>query len=291
VPQVGKMHIYQRFLLPSQLLLSAVLGIMLRNIIKNKPVDLIKKVLFVFVILTISIAYIFGKNENLTNQLGVNNFIVIELIFATFFVFTLLFQGNKFIFLIVIILFNLPALREMYFYSIGENTFNSKVSIAPIALDEKIKVNIYSYLKYNFPNKKIIKYVDLTPMWGSSGVENFPKSFPYMAINNLNLSSYHGFNFYLSTQKTYMERMPIEGNLSLYPDWEWVLETNPDFLVVKEEDMQSMKFLAIKHNLSTDNLLRLPNNILVIPFLQESPQNNFDNGFFEVSSSGTDNQH
>jgi hypothetical protein len=96
----------------------------------------------------------------------------------------------------------------MYDYSKNDNSYAVQSKLNPFLLDNNLKNDVVAYLK-KFSNKELIKYIDLTPMWDQEGRANFPKSFPYVVLDQVKLSSYHGFNFYLSPLKSYADNNKV----------------------------------------------------------------------------------
>ena len=58
IPQVGKMHIYQRFLLPANLLFALMLALMLKAVVVARPLIALRLVLAVLLLATVATAYI-----------------------------------------------------------------------------------------------------------------------------------------------------------------------------------------------------------------------------------------
>ncbi len=288
VPQIGKMHIYQRFLLPINLFFGLMVVIMLKSLIEVRPFNTTRNILVVFAIALLVATYLVSHEPVFSGQIGLNGLVIFELFLGFLFVFALFFPGRRFIFGVTIVLITLPPLNLMYDYSIGTNTLVEQKKRLIVALDEVERKNLITYLN-RFSGKKIIKYVDLTPRWNKDGFEDFPKSFPYFILNDINLSSYTGFNFYLSTRNDYMLRMPVSGqSVALDPDWEMVKSTGADFLVVLDQDLDRVKTNSFFTNVNFDDMYRLPNGVVILPleYLSKkasfSQPPTFDNGYFRV---------
>lgn len=287
IPQIGAMHIYQRFLLPANLLLSVMIGLMLKSVAQAVPVVMSRIALIVLALATLSVSYLVSHNPALSAEIGVNNYIIMELFFSFLFVFALIVPGKIFTYSAAIVLFALPALGEMYGYSAGKNTLSEQQKLKVIALDDAARAKLVSYLK-RYSDKEIIKYVDITPMWTKAGSETFPKSFPYFVLNELNLSSYGGFAFYLSARADYMQKMPVRGDeVELNPDWDYVKKTGADFVVARELDLKTGALAALIDD-DEENIYRLPNDVVIAPIRGASEKDqradgyNFDNGYFRV---------
>jgi hypothetical protein len=160
-----------------------------------------------------------------------------------------------------------------------------------IALDEAERTRVEDYLT-RFGDKALLKYVDLTPMWTADGVESFPKCFPYLVNRKLHLSSYHGFNFYLSSRRDYMTRMPVQGNNVLAPDWDWAIRSGADFAVINRHDLERSELDAVAQPFDPSSFLSVPDNVLIVPLRRSGSLlpigTMFDNGYFRVTEQRAD---
>ncbi|MCG3113612.1 MAG: discoidin domain-containing protein [Candidatus Manganitrophus sp. SB1] len=293
VPQVGKMHIYQRFLLPTYLLFAVMVALMLKALVQVRPPVALRVVLTILVVATLVAAYIVSRNPVLAKEMGLNNYLIFELLLACLFAFTLLIPDEAFVYGVAIVLFCLPPLDRMYDFSVGGSTFEEQRKRQGVILDEGEKARFVSYLK-RFDDKEVIKYVDITPMWTKGGVETFPKVFPYYVLKDLRLSSYGGFTFYLSARADYMRRMPVMGEVAVSPDWEVIENSGADFVVARESDLGIGALGALFTNIKTDELYRLPNDAVVLPLhtravkVASSDSIIFDNGYFRAFPNGNE---
>lgn len=288
VPQVGKMHIYQRFLLPAHLLFAVMIALMLKAVVQVRPPVALRVVLALSAVATLSAAYLVGRNPALSQEIGLNNYLVFELLLAFLFACALMVPGKIFVYSVAIALFCLPAFDRMYDFSHGGNTLQKQQERQKIALDDKERAHLITYLK-RFSDKAIIKYVDITPMWTKDGVETFPKVFPYFALKELPLSSYGGYTFYLSARADYMHKMPVGTNVAVNPDWELLANTGADFVVARASDVQSGALSGLFSKTKNEYLYRLPNDVVIFPLRTQakkalsSSNAIFDNGYFKVS--------
>ena len=169
VPQVGNMHIYQRFLLPMHLFFAVMIALMLKALVVTRPVIGTRIALSVLAVATLATAYLFSRNATLSQEIGLNNYIIFELMLGFLFVFALIVPGKAFIYSVTLVLFFLPALDQMYDDCHGSNTFQEQRKLRVAALDESEKIRITTYLKKRFGDKEIIKYADITPRWTRVG--------------------------------------------------------------------------------------------------------------------------
>ena len=292
IPQVGGMHIYQRFFLPAQLVFSVMLVVMLKAVIQSRPLISIRIVLALLGTASVIVAYFVAYKPVLSQEIGLNNYLVFELILGFLFLCTLIVPNKNFIYGVAIVLMLLPVLDRMYDYTLHGHTLQEQRKRQVIALNKTERAQLVSYLK-RFGGKDVIKYVDITPMWSEGGVETFPKVFPYFVLKEIQLSSYGGFTFYLSARADYMSKMPVRGNVEVKPDWEYIVNSGADFVVARESDLQkgalSSMFAQTKHK----DLYKLPNGAVIVP-LRELTENShltedvlFDNGYFKISSTNS----
>jgi hypothetical protein len=284
VPQIGKMHIYQRFLLPAQLLFMIMIALMLKALLISRPQKLFKYALVFLVLVAFSFGFLMTYRSNYALMFGINNFLLFELILGCLFAGMLLIPGEKFVFYGTIILFSLPAFNQMYAVSQGSNTFVEARNRQPMALNTELQSQLLNYLE-RFKQKKIIKYVDITPIWSTSGVEVFPKDFSHLMLNKINLSSYSGTTFYLSALANYTHKMPVGGDkVTVNPDWQWLKNTGADFIIATKQDIAENTTLQemVKRNKKED-LYDLPNEAVIIPLEEDNKMSAlYDNGYFRV---------
>lgn len=290
VPQVGTMHIYQRFLLPAHLLFAVMVALMLKAVVEVRPPIATRIVVAIFGVATLGAAYLVGRNPALSLEIGLNNYLVFELLLAFLFACALMFPGKAFIYSAAIILFCLPALAHMY-NSSHSGTFEAQRKRQIVALDEAEKARIVSYLKRVAGDKAVIKYVDITPLWNKEGIETFPKSFPFLVLKELRLSSYSGYMFYFGGRADYMRKMPIGAEVAVNPDWELVLKTGADFVVTRQSDIQNNALInKLFARVKAEDMLRLHNDVVIIPLRGEVERAlsaeavKFDNGVFRISA-------
>ncbi len=287
VPQVGRMHIYQRFLLPGQIALMVMLAIMLRCIINARPTTAVRLALAVFLVAAAGAAYTAGRYPEAYNGAGFNNYIIFELLVTAFAMGTLLMPGRDLSFAVVLVLFSLPALDHMYDFSAGAHTRAEQVGRQGVMLDESIRASLVRFIR-QFDGQGLVKYVDITPRYTATGLVTFPKTFPDFVLNEVRLSSFVGMNFYLSSLKSYYETVPFQGDARFHPDWERLRATGADFVVALETDLPRLAFLT--GTLKEGDFLRLPNNVVAAPFswarpgARPRPGVAFENGYFRLES-------
>jgi hypothetical protein len=289
IPQVGKMHIYQRFLLAAQLCLSVMIAIMLQAITQVRPQVATRIILAIAAILGLVAAYILARHAAVGQEIGLNNYIVYEIFLAFLLVAVLLVAGQSFVYVAVIFFACLPAMDGMYDRAHNGNTYAKQRERQKFALDAGEREKIVAFLKRN-SSKSIVKYVDITPMWNADGVETFPKNFPYFVLNELQLSSYGGFTFYLSSISSYSKRMPVVGaETAVVPDWQLLADSGAEFVVARSADLQRGYLKEIAALVKAEQILRLSSDVVIVrlPADVDTAQVNdvapiFDNGYFRI---------
>jgi hypothetical protein len=288
VPQVGGMHIYQRFLLPAQMMFAVMLVLMLKALIKERPLVATRVALMIFAAAILVVAYLVAYKPVVSKEIGFNNYLVFELFLGLLFVCTLIVPGKNFVYFAAVVLILLPVLDRMYDSSLRGNTLTEQRKRQPLALDDTERARLVDYLA-RFRDKAVVKYVDITPMWGPGGTEYFPKVFPYFVLKEMKLSSYGGFTFYLSARADYMQRMPVMGEVAVSPDWELVANTGADFVVARESDLQSGALSLILAKADSGDIYRLANGVIIVPLRAQAGKTIqskdvlFDNGYFRIS--------
>ena len=287
IPQVGGMHIYQRFLLPGQLLFGVMIALMLKAVIDARPVVGLRIACVLFAIAASAVAWYVGHHAKLALGAGLNNYLVFELLVAALAMVALLVPDRVFASVATLALFALPALDVMYDRSQGASTFDAQVKRQGVMLDEPLRRGVLTYLqRFHAQGKEMIKYVDITPRWRSDGPETFPKAFPHFVLKEITLSPYSGWNFYLSSRADYMATIPFEADGRFHPQWERLRLTGADFVVAMESDLPSLA--SVTGVLSPTDIHRLPGGVVLAPLsssaLHSRPSEDalFDNGYVRI---------
>ena len=282
LPQVGKMHIYQRLLLPAQFAFGIMLALMLKSVAAVKPSPGLRLAVAVFGILTIVGAFAMSRGLPLAGILGLNNYVVYELLLATLAMAALLVPGRTFAMAATAALFALPALDQMYDYSQGSWSPDVQRSHHGVALDPAARQGVVDYLR-RFGDRDILKYADVTPRWLPSGGETFPKEFPSFVLDDVRLSSAMGFNYYLASRADYMVNMPYLGDARFHPNWEHLRRSGIDFAIGLESDIEWLT--SIGDGTGTGDVHRLPHGAVIVPLRTPGAGSDdpvFENGYLRV---------
>ncbi|WP_430390450.1 hypothetical protein [Dyella sp. 20L07] len=295
VPQVGGMHIYQRFLLPVHLLFAVAVAIMLRAVVETRPVLATKLALAIVGLLVLVVAFLVARSPSASDSLGLNNYVLLELALAFSFIVALPAPAKGFAYSAAIALSLLPALDMMYDASHGVNTYEVRSKADVMSLDYGEKHRFVEYLKQRFSDKAVLKYVDLTLLWNKEWRQPFPKSFPYLVLNEVKISSYHGFDFRMGPRADYLQKMPMvvrDETWVLNPNWDTIKSANADFFVAYESDLAAVGALAeFAARVAPGDIYHLPNGIVAVPLRAVVSGNSladpttFDNGFFRIAQS------
>jgi len=295
VPQVGGMHIYQRFLLPMHFFQSLAVVLMLRAVIAARPPLAIKVAFGIVAIGVLVLAQLLAREPATALGYGFNTYVLYELILCGLFLLTLFAPSQGFIYGCVIVLSLLPSLDRIYDYAHSSNTLASQKALEPMALDREWQGKLLSFIdtlvaKRGNP-KEVVKYVDLTRLWDSRGLETFPKSFPYLVLDSHKLCSYHGFDFRMGPTAAYLDKMPMavrDGTWVLNPNWETVAAANADFVITYASDLQSGMLRSICGDVYARDTLPLPNGVVAVPLPQrlaaaDGQPLTIDNGVFQLA--------
>lgn len=293
VPQVGGMHIYQRFLLFVQLFLTIAVAVMLRAIVSARPPRAVGVAVVAVTVAVFVVAQAIGRFPVVMNEHGVNSYVLYELLLCALFLLALLAPSRGFVFAVTLVLALLPSLDSAYDLASGRNTLDEQRQLHPIALEQEQQDRLLAWVGQlpQADGKEVIKYVDLTKLWAESGREPFPKSFPWFVLNRARLSSYHGFDFRMGPTAQYLQRMPMavrEGTWVLNPDWNIVNTANADFLIAYDTDFQAGLLAAACGEVSRDACLSLPGGLIAVPLPQWTTESRdslpppLDNGVFQI---------
>jgi hypothetical protein len=287
IPQVGGMHIYQRFLLPGQLLFGVMIALMLQALVDSRPVVGLRIAFTLFIIAAGAAAWCLIRDPESARFIGVNNHLVFELLVAALAMVAILVPDKVFAHVVTLALFALPALDVMYDRSHGNSGYDFQVTRQGVMLDESLRRGVLTYVeRFRAKGKQLVKYVDITPRWTSDGVETFPKAFPHFVLREISICPYSGWNFYLSSRADYMRTIPYEGDGRFHPQWERLWMSGADFVVALESDLPSLEPLT--GTLAASDIHRLPGDVVLAPLMSSRNDSRptedalFDNGYVRV---------
>lgn len=289
VPKIGRMHIYQRFLLLSQLAFAIMLALMVQSLARG-PVPRARTALVVLFVLTMASGIVVARYPAVAETLGTSQHFTVELLSGCFLAAAMLAPNRVVLPIAAAILACLPSFDRMYDRSHYGNTLAMAQTRQPLALDEGLKHNIATYFA-STSKKDRVKYVDITPMWGPKGVETFPKVFPYFVLDDVSLTSYGGFTFYLSSRAEYMKHATVQAStVAVQPDWDLLEASGADFVVARDEDLKSDALRARLGISDGSGSLALPGGARIHPIrfagtgaIRQAGDAHTDNGWFRVT--------
>jgi hypothetical protein len=292
LPQIGGMHIYQRFLLLGQFFGVVMLAIILRAIVVARPHASTNVLMAVLGSALVMVSVMLAWRPEAALAAGLNQYVAFDLLVGIGFLASLLFNGKLIVYSLAIVLSLLSPLDRLFDLSRGSNTGVEQTRLLPMTLNHEEQERFRDYLN-RFSNKEIIKYVDTTLLWDKNGREPFPKSLAYQYLTSPRLSSYHGFDFRLGPRAAYLKKMPMavrDGTWYLNPNWETVAAANADFLVAMEADLQSGTMHWLASQSAPEDIYKFPNGVVAVPLkpwnkaLNLDPAGTFDNGVFRISA-------
>ncbi|WP_026319247.1 discoidin domain-containing protein [Amorphus coralli] len=291
VPQIGGMHLYQRFLFAANVLLGLSLGVMLQGIVRSEATPVLRFGAIVSIAVFLAAGFAQAHFSAATESVGLGQALVFELLVVVILASVLLAPGQRFRFAAATVLVLLVPLNAMYERSRGNHDRATVAAQQPAMLDPQTQQAIVDYLK-QYSDRDLVKYVDLTPLWAGSPEEfwdhheeAFPKSFPYLVLKDLDLGSYGGFSFYLAPPADYMKVMPVRGQYELQPDWDYARRTGAEFVVLRSDALVSL----IDAGLVSDDVepFRLPDGVIITPLVaMDATRVLYENGYFQVSKAG-----
>lgn len=297
-PQLGKMHVYQRFLMMAHLFLAVAITMTLHGLLRASNSSG-RTAMVLAVILLFTTASLVGWYPDTAQKVGLNNFVVFEVLCLFLFLAFYRTGIRSAVFLAALVLMNVPAMRLMYNWSLEAFNWSSESLTNPVCLDESVQNAIVQFMR-SHSKKTAVKYVDLSPLWKDDKWEEvFPKSFPYWVEDKIALSSYHGFNYYLSSRQDYMSFMRVGVShplptpdspppMALQPSWDWIEKTGGDYAVIEAAALE--KGEVPEYLLDPDSgKLSLPNHLVLVPLRQGyiAPHDlYFDDGIVRVHRTG-----
>ena len=290
VPKIGRMHIYQRFLMLSQLAFAIMLALMVQSLARG-PIPRARTALAILFVLTMASGIVSERYPDIAKTIGIGQHVTVELLSGCFLAAAMLSPQRIILPVTAAVLACLPAVDRMYDWSHGRHTLAISQTYKPLALDDEVKRSITGFFR-SHSKKERIKYVDITPMWGPGGIETFPKSFPYYVLDDVSLTSFGGFTFYLSARADFMQHAPVWGKaVAVQPEWDLLEKSGVDFVVARDEDLANA---ALRKRLGIgdgSDSLSLPGGARIHPVrlagdtpAAQAGTAEADNGWFRVFS-------
>jgi hypothetical protein len=288
IPVFGKMHLYSRYLFPVSIFFFLSTAILLENIIDSKNIKTLKVIftfLFLIFLLLTTLAYLELPLKNITN-----GFFIFELILAMFFIalFILLKNKNLITFCALITLF-LSYLVTIYNYSYQDppEEYKKKLFYELLKKDYYNKDKIVNYLKNN-SSRDIKKIIDISPNFSGA---YFDKSLPWLLRNEINISSYSGYETHLARDLDYeiknLRYELFDNNFLFIPNIEWLKKTGTEFIIFEKGfEIKNENLLKL---IDQKSIIELPQNTFLAKLnFVETENTVFNNGYIRIISKNKD---
>ncbi len=285
IPQVGGMHIYQRFLYPATLLSGLAVATMFVGLLRARPEVSVRVGAGLCILITFALSYYVAFHPEAATKAGFTNTTIFELIGLALLACALVTPFDGFKYAALIFLVALQPMNSMYGFSAPTWNIGEIQAKQPVLLDVPTQTTISAYFRAR-SHKELVKYADLTPLWTASGTETFSKLFPYLVQDKIQLSSYGGFNFYLSPPRDYMQKAPVQDNIVMKPDWTYLRRTGVDFVVALGSQMPALQLAGIVKDIDGPDVLHLPNDVAIAPVMPQpavAPPA-YDDGYFRLDA-------
>jgi len=286
-PVAGSMHIYQRYLLLTQLFLMLFIGVMLGELADDPRRRAAKIMTAIVAVLLLVAAHLVDRQP--WADPAISNGFIIELLLALLFLFTLVLGTRQGVLVAATSCCFLVSLGAMYNYSNNPDHLN-ELKTEQLTRDSAATDALVGYFR-NHSTKSIVKYIDLVP----SPQPYVPKNLPWFVIEKVKLSSYYGYEWHLGANYQYRRAMDIiqpqdDPDLAFRPDWEWLRLTGAEFVLFEEGRKTNDPALGAYVDLDPTRVYRFSGNNrnyvvapLTFPPLAGAPVV-FDNGYIRVQS-------
>jgi len=289
---IGGMHIYQRYLMLTNIFLMISVGVMLQYITRD---DLersgVKKALALSVILLVVLLWVINS-KIIPAWILLNSSFVIELIGVVVLLFSFCFCAGKSIRIMAVIIMFLIPLNDMYKYSRDPKGV-AMLMDNNIIFDHANEAKLNDYFRSN-STKLLRRYVDITPGFDSYVSKNYPWVYNATSTRGDKISSYFGYEAHLAAILGYRHvveyRNPLLGVFTFHPDINFLKATGADFIIYdKANPYNDLELLKYIDNSNPKKILALKNNIFVAPLkIEKLAQEKYNNGYIKILSEGGD---
>lgn len=301
VPILGKMHIYQRYLIFAHFFFAIAVALMLHFVAQDPRRGLAKLLLLVLGVLTMAATQMVGKTVGSAD--AIDNKVVVELLLAVIFLLAFINLPRRGIMAAALLLTFLVALNAMYRYTNPGAEHQAAIRGRAMVFNPAATADFVYWIRER-NNQPIIKYIDLTPNFHNY----LSKNLPWFLLDGVKLSSYYGYDPHLGAawvlrKKMAYTRMGDSPEFIMRPDWDWLRLTGANYVLFEEghpgndpkmieyadlRDAAVYRFPGINGNAKDENLpARYVLAPLKFPPLAGDPVR-FDNGLFRVHSAGED---
>ena len=277
-PYIGEMHIYQRYLILTNLFFSLFVVIALEYILRNHPQKLIKMTILISFLLTGFVCIELNYNLSVaTTIFGFSQFLVIELMLLTLLLISfLIFDKNA---SKVITIFLVFIMSLTYFYQYQEAL---KATLPnPIIWDSKDELDSFLGFIRSYSNKNIIKYENISDVINETYI---PRNLPWVVQKDIKLSNYMGYDMHLSVEREYSKYISTFGNF----DWRWLRLTGCQYIIYNAKAYKKYKEIIDKYIVPSIHITLRSGDVVAKLKPEFSLYNSafakkvFDNGYIQV---------
>ena len=285
---IGGMHIYQRYLMLTNIFAMIAMGAMLQYLTKNiDGLSGVKKVLAIYATL---LAVALCANQS--GLLALSGSLVFEFIAVLIFLFSLCFFSGRVAQVLAIIVIFLVPLNDMYNYSRDQQILSSSRT-GNVILDHANEVKLRNYFESN-STKALSRYIDIVPEFTSYTSKNYPWIYNSNNGSENKISSYLGYEAYIATILSYRDivklQNPVPGAWAFYPDINFLKATGADFIIYDKASLYNdPELLKYIDSSNPKKILALKDNIIVAPLKIAKPaEEKYNNGYIKILSDGDD---
>lgn len=299
VPILGKMHIYQRFLVFAHFFFAVATALMLHFVVQDQRRGLVKLLLLALGVMAVVATQLAGKNIGTTG--AIDSKVVVELLLAVIFLLAFLNLPRRGIVAAALVLTFLVALNAMYRYTNPKPEHHAAVRGRSMVLNPAAVARFTDWLQTH-SDQPIIKYVDLTPNFHNY----LSKNLPWFLLDYVKLSSYYGYEPHLGAawalrRKMAYTRLGDNPEFIMRPDWDWLRLTGAKYVVFEEghpgNDTKLMEYADLRDGAvyrfqgvnGSQSDQDVPARYVLAPLKFPPPPGDpvrFDNGLFRVQSVG-----
>lgn len=267
VPQLGKMHIYQRFLSQFSFLFYLLLALLVLEETEDLRPRFWRWMGFAGLGGVLLGSYIHHKK----GMSPASSAVIVELLIVSMMslAITILSSARS---RQIVVLIALILVQWRFFYHVAIEEPAIKMDGYFEKEPERLK-SLADYLNsHASPDSQIIKVLDLQPEFMEAHV---PKNFPWLMESYLSrpVSSYYGYEYHLASHMDYRKRMPYSlskqvGHFTFFPDQDLIERNGADFVIYRRDEIETVperKWLLPR--IDPTNSMDLGNDIVISKIL------------------------
>ncbi|GEM_PF-2071663 len=300
LPGIGKMHIYQRFLLFGNLFLGVFLGHLLQMFVRQTGTKPLagrgKTVVFLFLALVVAAMFLNIEPDgsfSRTDNARITDYLVFDLLFASL-VFAFWHFTNSirlFIVLATLAVF-IPAADHLYDFESSAGYDGGMQGTKHLEMNAAYIDSTGRFLGQDL-GKAVVRVYNAEP--GLTEAFASP-NLPFFLVPRANVSDYLGYDFSLSESVEYRDVFPAFMNkqnlMEFKPNRDWFEYTGLDFILYKNSQLKDNPELASMIDSSNPVwTLRLTPDVTIAPTVWRMKKQKaglvdpgIDNGYFRLES-------